>query len=237
MTHRTNARRPKSRERTSHTSAHPRANSPFASSFEYQGRQFWEALTPRERSRLTTAVRRWQRLERATLHAYELGRLDDAELLDAEAARAAAALEFFLDEIESESGAEDDAESDLLAELASLYEYHFGNQSPYRQSSNAEGVANRAELAHTARSIIESWAGGQSVHATDQEVYEATQDAWTRVRKLRRPVRDAVTRSHYVAHRNVLTVVLERARATRTNVRQAGARYLLQRLQIARTAR
>ena len=179
--------------------------------------QFWDALSPREQARLSLFSTEWQRLHRTSMRAYELGRLREAELLDEAAELAAHRLEGFLEEVESESEAHTGDESDVLQELAALYETHLDVMAGRRPGAYGPEMLDRVEVARVARMIVEDWAGGQRVRGTEAEAYDAAIDAWERVRRLRR----------VSVRRDAGRCFLARAAAARRRARLLGVRALL----------
>lgn len=149
---------------------------------DYQIRQLWRAMSPRQQRTITKLAERALRLDRAATHAYELGRLDDAELLDEEATRTLQTLEEAIAEVESESGDLNvDDESDMMREFAHLYErYMRGSLGPGRM----DGI-DADDYTRIARFIIDD-AGGNADHASNAQLLAVGHDAYERLRALGR---------------------------------------------------
>lgn len=163
-------------------STSPNNSRPMDDNFgDYRIRQLWSALSERQRRAITKLAKRALRLDRTAAHAYEIGRLDDAELLDEEAARTLETLEAALLEIESESGdLRVDDESDMMRELAHLYERYMRGSSPGRLDE-----IDADDYLSTARWLIRD-AGGNADRASDAQLLEAGRDAYERLRALGR---------------------------------------------------
>ena len=156
---------------------------------DYQIRQLWRAMSARQKRSITKLVERALRLDRAATHAYELGRLDDAELLDEEATHTLQTLEEALAEVESESGDLGvDDESDIMREFAHLYERYMRGSTP-----GAMDGLNANDYTRIARFII-SDAGGNADRVSDVQLLAAGRDAHERLRALGRQQRDVQTR-------------------------------------------
>ena len=153
---------------------------------DYQIRQLWLAMSPRQRRAITKLAERALRLDRAATHAYELGRLDDAELLDEEATRTLQTLEEALAEVESESGDLNvDDESDMLREFAHLYERYMRGSS---LAGRMDGI-DAGDYTRIARFIVND-AGGNADRASDAQLLAAGRDAYERLHGLARRQRD-----------------------------------------------
>ena len=145
---------------------------------DYQIRQLWRAMSPQQQRVITKLAERALQLDRAATHAYELGRLDDAELLDEEATRTLQTLEETLAEVESESGDLNvDDESDLMREFAHLYERYMRGSDP-----NAMDGLDADDYTRIARDII--YNADESV--SDEQLLTAGHDAYERLRALGR---------------------------------------------------
>lgn len=158
---------------------------------EYKVRELWSVLSERQRRTLTRLAKRALRLDNAARHAYELGRLDEAEMLDEEAARALETVEAVIIEIDSESGdLRVDHEPDELRYLGQLYERYLRGTDPRWLDR-----LNYDDYVRIARSIIED-AGGNAEHASGPQLLAAGRDAYERLQALgrrKRQQRDVTT--------------------------------------------
>ena len=152
---------------------------------DYQIRQLWRSMSARQQRAITKLAERALRLDRAATHAYELGRLDDAELLDEEATRTLQTLEEALAEVESESGDLNvDDESDVMREFAHLYERFMHGSDPHA----LDGL-DADDYVNIARSIV-SDNGGNADRTSDAQLLAAGRDAYERLHALGRQQRD-----------------------------------------------
>ena len=152
---------------------------------DYKIRRLWKTLSEQQQRAITKLAKRALRLDRAATHAYEIGRLDEAEMLDEEAARALEVVEAMLLEIDSESGEDRmDLEPDMFRSLAHLYERYTRGSNP-----RALDGLDANDYTRIVRGIIQD-EGGNAEDASDAQLLAMGRDAYERLRALSRRQRD-----------------------------------------------